>query len=146
MKKVDQTILDPKIGNCVQAVLASIFETPMDETINIIDHIDHPQSWAAPFMDWVKTQGYSYEMFVGASEDIPGDYERLKNESNIGGHFYASVDSKEYETGGHAVVINDDGLVVHDPNPNKHWEGLNIIEEVGFRGYYVFEKLESKEE
>ena len=39
----------------------------------------------------------------------------------------ASVPSHSFEGLGHSVVMDINGLVVHDPNPNKAWEGINVL-------------------
>lgn len=142
MVKVNQSLVDGEKGDCFRAALASLFETDVEETINIIDFVESERGWAIPFMEWVESIGYEYEYFVSPSEDSSLTYSELKNYQSVGGFFIASVESRNYEGGFHAVIIDTNGVVVHDPEPLKKWLGCDVVEG-GLVGWYVFEPAES---
>jgi len=65
MKAVNQTIVDKGKGTCMQAVLASLFETEIEDTINIMEHPE--ASWHIPFMEWLEASTkYEYQGVVNA--------------------------------------------------------------------------------
>ena len=145
MIKVDQTIVDKGKGNCMQAVLASLFEQKFEDTVNVYDYPEG--EWVAPFMDWVESIGYEYEgvmnMFVNpASPAIEREqaFRDLATHESTGGYFYGAVNSRTFEGVTHAVIINDNGVVVHDPNPSKAWLGEDLIATKELLYIYLFSK------
>lgn len=137
MIKINQTVVDKEIGNCMQAVLASLFEKPLEETINIIDYLP---CWAIPFMEWVESIGYEYEGVMSPAKTIEESYKDLKEVESVGGYFFASVPSKNFDGTYHAVVMDADGVVIHDPSPEKQWEGVDIISSGDVEYWYLFKR------
>lgn len=117
MIKVFQTIVDKDRGNCMQAVIASIFELPLSDVPNFIELDD----WIRPYKKFFKDRGYDY----GIISNMPKDHikKALKYDGGVNGYFYASVSSKTFDGVSHAVVIDSNLTVVHDPNPNGLWLG-----------------------
>lgn len=112
MKKVYQTIIDKEHGNCMQAVTASLFEMELDEVPNFIE-LEH---WYLEMMDFYKKHGNR------ECNTVSGTLEQMINaaklDGGINGYFDATVESKIFENGYHAVVVDSNLNIVHDPNPN----------------------------
>ena len=126
----------------MQAVLASLFEKELDETINVIDYLD--DGWAIPFFDWVESFGFDYVGVMAPAETVEQSKKDLSSLYAVGGFFYASVPSKNYKGISHAVIIDRNGLVVHDPHPQKAWEGINVVESGDIDYWYLFEPMVTK--
>lgn len=144
MIKVYQTIINKDTGNCTQAVIASLFELPLEEVPNFISF---GGKWIDVLWKFVRERGYEFEgtlhntKFPVGNEfaDRPSDIPKLKEMSGVNGFFYASVLSPKYYTKGnfnsHAVVVDKNCNIVHDPNPEyqniKSYPEADII---GFGG------------
>ena len=138
MKPVNQTIVDKWKGTCVQAVLASLFETKLEETVNIMDFLD--TGWQIPFMDWVEDNTpYEYAGVINAHDEKELTYEALQSVFAVKGYFYGVVPSKNFSDVTHAVIIDRGGVIVHDPDPKKKWLGLNPVESGELQYWYLFE-------
>ena len=126
MIKVDQTIVsgsdEGAQGNCLQAVVASLFELELEE----VPHFIMSDTW---YTDMAKFYSDMGKMFMEAQEfeimnvehngDIDGMREALEHDGGIGGYWGATVKSQTFEGKYHAVVIDRDMNIVHDPNPNR---------------------------
>lgn len=136
MIKVYQTIVDRKKGNCMQAVIASLLEKPLDE----VPHFLEADSWFSALRSYVMQNGCSYDGMIHnkyynqlhqTQQDCfkkPKYHrpsmmspKRLYKEEGVNGYFYANVLSPKYfnlsDNATHAVIIDRDYNVVHDPNP-----------------------------
>ena len=65
----------------------------------------------------------------------------LLEEDSINGFFEAAVPSRTFEGKSHAVTINIKGMVVHDPNPNKLWLGVNVVESGELQSWYMYSRV-----
>ena len=137
MKKVDQTVVDKGIGNCMQAVLASLFEKSLVETVNVMDYPEG--KWAIPFMEWVESVGYEYVGTMDPADTTEETCRDLRSLYAVDGYFYASVPSRNFKDVSHAVIIDRSGVVVHDPNPKKQWLGENVVTSEDLNHWYLFE-------
>lgn len=138
MIKVYQTIIDKGHGNCLQAVIASLLEKPLDE----VPHFIEQESWFGSLRHYLHDNGYEYDgslhnkyynqiwqtkadCFKKPKYHSPSIMtpKKLYKEEGIGGYFYASILSPKYFSWGerndahHAVVIDRNYNIVHDPNP-----------------------------
>ena len=52
----------------------------------------------------------------------------LRAEDSFDGFFSASVGSRNFAGKTHSVVIDMQGVVVHDPSPAKNYQGENVLE------------------
>lgn len=119
MTPVFQTNTTKGQGNCMQAAFATLFDLDLDQVPNFIKYSEN--QWFKVFRYFVESMGYPYN---GCRQS---DY--LKEGPNVNGYVKATVPSRTH--GGevtHSVIIDTNGLVVHDPNPNKLWLGENIVE------------------
>lgn len=138
MKKVFQTITDSGHGNCMQAAMASIFDMELEDVPNFIEF----KNWFEPMKQFILERGYKYEGMLHNKQFsflTSPTYEcfhekkwykpaimtrkKLYKHEGINGLFYASVLSPRFFnytsgfTATHAVIIDKDYNIVHDPNP-----------------------------
>jgi hypothetical protein len=146
MIPVDQTIVSEKDGDCTRASLASILELPIDAVPNFMRF---GQGWFRIFSHFLMSLDYE---FLGTgwvkSKDRPKGH-ILSRSPNIKGYVIASVPSKTFpnSVGGHSVVMNLKGLVVHDPNPNKAWQNINVLKSKELQNWMMIGKVKkSKKE
>lgn len=133
MIPINQTIVDSQKGDCARAVIASLFELEIEAVPNFMLHQGH--IWFDVFYYFIYSLGYQY--------NGNGHPETISIKDNtINGYCYAVVKSKTFSNSTHAVIINETGLVVHDPNPNKLWEGINIVETGDLMYFYMINKRE----
>jgi hypothetical protein len=104
MKPIDQDIFinDPqgRVGNCLQACLASIMEMNLTDVPHFAAIPD--DTWFEQMCNWIGDHGYQFE-----------DYDGL-NESP----HYMLVIGKSPRGVSHAVVYKD-GQLAHDPHPSR---------------------------
>jgi len=125
MNKVDQSIVDKEYGDCTRACIATILDLPLDAVPNFMQFKD---KWFKVFHNFLLILDYAfYGTGFPRSVDKPNGH-ILSESINVNGLVMASVPSKTFENIGHSVVMNLDGLVVHDPNPNKLWQDINVLQ------------------
>ena len=126
MKPVFQQNTELGKGDCMRAVVASLFE---DEIENVPNFIELPNGiYWEEFLKYHNDRGYTFKgirynlnMFNGSPEDL--SLETIKSSEGINGFFFATVFSPKHNPEGefngilHAVVIDKDFNIVHDPNP-----------------------------
>ena len=137
MKKIYQTIIDRGKGNCSAAVLASLFERDINDIPDVTG-----EGWFSMLWKYIKSEGFVYEgmfhnknytrlmnptgecfkdvKYLSSNIITPS---KLQNHSGVNGYFYAAVLSPELfnwtDQTTHAVVIDKNYNIVHDPNPNN---------------------------
>ena len=80
------------------------------------------------FWDFLRDSDYEYYGVGFPKGDEYPQGHTLNETPNIDGYVIASVPSKTFEEVGHSVVMNLEGIVVHDPNPNRLWQDINVVE------------------
>jgi hypothetical protein len=95
--------------------MASMFHL---ELIQVPHFILYVERWHLMFTHFLLALGYEYW-----GENCP---ENLAQSKPVNGCLYASVPSRMFESGSHAVLINQNGVVIHDPNPNQLWLGEDL--------------------
>jgi hypothetical protein len=133
MIPVNQEIINKDFGDCQRAVYASLLELPLDAVPNFLRHgvrwilvyrqFLHTCGWVP---DWIN--GRYYKNLSIYAKGFEAKYQRPQLEHSINGYFAASVKSKTYKHTNHAVVIDINGVVIHDPNPNKLYQNENVME------------------
>jgi len=137
MKAIDQTLVCKGFGNCMQAVLASLFEKELTETINVMELPE--DKWHIPFMNWIESIGYDYVGVMNSATTKKETYSDLRSQVAVKDYFYAVVPSKNFKKCSHAVIIDRNGVVAHDPNPKKQWQGIDVVESGDLQYWYRFE-------
>jgi len=120
MKKIFQTVIDKTKGNCTQAAIASLFELELNDVPNFIEMEN--SKWYLEFMAFFVEQGYNTPTPFNINSHSFSKEEKLrilKHDQGVKGYFYASVPSQTYKGVTHAVIIDQEMNVVHDPNPNQ---------------------------
>lgn len=116
MKKVYQKNVTSKNGDCMQAVVASLFEVELD---TVPKFIEFGIKWYSELYKYFYDRGFDFNPFYRTECTIPFYLEALKHDNGIDGYFYASVQSQTFKDGTHAVIVDINLNVVHDPNPNQ---------------------------
>lgn len=116
MKRVFQSRIEKKHGTCMQAAIASLFELFIDDVPNFIELEGR---WFHIMSDFYKERGYELCCY-NPQGNMELTKQVLEVDGGINGYWYASVVSINLgpETT-HAVIIDKDMIVVHDPNPNN---------------------------
>jgi hypothetical protein len=119
MKKVDQTIVEQGHGNCMQAVIASLLELKLNRVPNFIEF----NKETTPYEEmWEFMNKYGYDMTpidIKIDDRPVSALDVTEIDGGIGGYFYAKVESQTFTDTFHAVVVDSDLKIVHDPNPNR---------------------------
>jgi len=140
MKHVGQTIINKDSGDCNRACIASLLELP-------IEAVPHFSCFGSRWMNVLKSFLLSLEYdYDGTGYPIGPDrpYGHVLSESpNIDGFVMASVPSRTFENISHAVVMDLNGVIVHDPNPNKKWNDMNIHYSLKIKRVLLFSHLNS---
>jgi len=119
MTPIKQTIIDPVTGDCVQACVASILDVPLGAIPNFSlapDGLFHHLFEQTMFAYGWKLEGNAIH-----------DGVILWKGHSINGFYLCSVPSKIFETCNHCVIINNKGVVVHDPSPYPEYLGERLF-------------------
>jgi hypothetical protein len=130
MKKVFQTIVDKDKGNCWPAAIASLLNLELDQFPHFNEAGDN--CWPA-YEKSMRYHGYKevtrlynpFRDFIQAGThgrvDPEWSFERLKEFEGVDGFFEAAVYSPKFSKCSldytHAVIIDKNFNIVHDPNP-----------------------------
>jgi hypothetical protein len=133
MKKVD-----PIRGDCTRACIASLLELDIESIPNFIEY---GSKWIAHFWEFLKEQKCEHHgTGWPKSENRPNGH-ILSESVNIDGYVIASVPSRTFKDVGHAVIMDLNGVVVHDPNPNKAWQYINVLDSKQLNNWMLIEKI-----
>lgn len=136
MKKVFQTVIDKNRGNCMQAVIATLFQKELEEVPNFIEY----DGYFKPMYEFIQKNGYDYhgckhnKNYSQLCTPKHGCFEKTKwsrysvitpkklyKEEGVNGLFYAGVLSPKFfswcHQTTHAVLIDKDYNIVFDPSP-----------------------------
>ena len=108
MIKVYQTKVSETNGNCAQAVIASLLEINLNDVPNFAEN-HHIKPMNPEIIKFLKSKGFNTQY------SIPP---KVIRDKGIKGYFYAIVRSQTFNNTQHAVVIDKNLNIVHDPNPN----------------------------
>lgn len=131
MKKVFQNKFNDNDSNCLQAAVASLLDMDMHEVPNFIEF----ENWGIEWDRFWDKKGVKYYPLSITREEY--GIEQMKHichkDGGTSGFFLAMVNSLTHEGDMHAVIIDCDMNVVHDPNPNQlsmKLKDIDIIEVV----------------
>ena len=120
MKKVFQTRTSKDNGNCAQAVIATLFGMNIEDVPDFVSN-HHIKPMAAEIAKFHREKGfqaiYAYKN-TNAYLKQKTLLETANSNEGVNGLFYAVVKSKTFEDTLHAVVVDKELNIVHDPNPN----------------------------
>lgn len=116
MKKIYQTVIDKGTGNCMQAAVASLFELPLNDVPNFILL---KENWGNVFRGFFKKHNNECEYFYFPEWDMEEKKKALKYDGGVKGFFFGVVDSQTFKDVTHAVIVDEELNIVHDPNPNQ---------------------------
>ena len=117
MKKVYQSRIDKNHGTCMQAAIASLFEMFIEDVPNFVEL---GEEWFDIYVKFYEDNGYLLNIFNPQGR-IDIAKQALEVDKGINGYWYASVESINLgKDVWHAVIIDKDLNVIHDPNPNNY--------------------------
>ena len=119
MKPVNQKIADGNVGDCMRATVASLLELESEAVPHFLlsGELYH-DVWVSFF--WA--HGWDYRGCV--SGGIPPCV--IRPECSINGYFPASVKSYLFNNNTHSVIMDINGVVVHDPSSSKYYQGKKV--------------------
>ena len=91
MKKVYQTNTSKGEGNCMQAVMASLFEEELEVVPNFITH---GSRWIETWDLYLESKGMDFSPINIRDARLEVILELLKHDGGVNGYFYAVVDSR----------------------------------------------------
>nr|WP_319265270.1 hypothetical protein [uncultured Draconibacterium sp.] len=164
MKKVFQQKIDQNQGDCMQAVIASLFDLELKD---VPPFIEYGQDWFRYFYEFLHSIGWDYagmrynHKYQKILQPTNDCFEKskhcmllddIKDEPGVNGLFYASVLSPKYFSWEiqttHAVIIDKDFNVVHDPSPlYKNIQQYPLADIIGYNGiinFYMIEPLKQE--
>ena len=111
MKKYHQLITDPVIGDCFRACMATLLQLPPQVLPN-----DFSPAWHPNWQNYLKQFGLA--LSPQNRPDQPIWYSSP---------WIASVKSLNFEGGVHAILMHEDGRVLHDPSNKKRYKTGSYI-------------------
>lgn len=121
MKKVFQRIICNGKGDCARAAIASLFDEEYDNVPDFGNESeDYETSQANLIRKYFESKGYDHISYVNRHPNDTIEWFKyvLRYDGGINGLFYASVPSQTFPDTSHAVIVNTELEIVHDPNPN----------------------------
>ncbi len=131
MIPVYQKVIDKDNGDCMRAVMASLFELKLEDVPNFIE----AENWFLSMFNFLNHNGCSVNGYLYGGNLVSSEFHlhNISKYDGINGYFYASVYSPKYNPYNsisgvtHAVVVDKNLNVVHDPNPeNKDHKNYTI--------------------
>jgi hypothetical protein len=157
MTPVYQTIIDPGAGNCMQAAVASLLSLNLDDVPHF--RVMGKDEWFQALVELLNTHGFDYAGLWLNPRDLGSmgvDTPIRDMSPGVNGYYYAAVYSPRYfdphdfmkkdiQPITHAVIIDADFNIVHDPNPEyKGWKEYPLAHRIGKNGVkyaYLIEPL-----
>lgn len=129
MTPIDQQHSDKGNGDCMRACVASILDLPMEAVPHFVKNGN-----AAMYHSVLKAFMYAH----GWKNKDVGRHDGVLRWKpyHINGYYLASVPSANYEGVYHAVIIDREGVVVHDPSPKKQYQGRRLFDDPKSYNYF----------
>ena len=138
MKKVNQKEIGPKTGDCMRASIASVLEVDL-QAVPHLTRTDE-KKWFSVMYYFFVAYGFAYS---GMWWPANGKRE-LKKSDSINGFYMASVYSRTYprkKNITHLVVMDMSWKVVHDPHPDRKWQGETLLKHPDLESIFKFRKM-----
>ena len=137
MIHVFQACVDKGKGDCQRAALASLFDLQLDQVPHF--RLYSSDTWWRVYFYFL--MGIGSEFHGTSMAERHRDTEK-RNYKSVDGFFLATVPSRTIDGSRHNVLIDENGVVVHDPNPNKRWLGINVVDTGELIHVDIIEKIE----
>jgi len=131
MTPVQQTDTSKERGDCQRASVATLFDFEIDQVPNF--RLFSDEQWWSVFICFI--WGIGFEVIDTVDDNT-------NFEQTIDGYLLASVNSDYGDGYSHAVVINTEGEVVHDPLPTKPNLGMNVKDNDRLSCWYLIRRRE----
>jgi hypothetical protein len=128
MIPVDQKIIDGGTGDCERAVIASLFGLQLEQVPHFKLFPD--DMWFNVYWYFLYGLGYEYLGWGKPERQLEG----------VNGYVYAVVKSRTFPGKTHAVIVDEAGTVIHDPNPNRAYLGVNVKGTAELVGWHIIKK------
>lgn len=135
MKQIFQSEIHELRGDCQRAAVASILEVELCQVPHFILYAG--DEWYRMFLGYMELMGYGFISTATA--------EHVREAITINGAILASVKSKTYSGGSHAILINNNGVCIHDPNPNQSFLHENVIDSGSLLTISIFKPIEKRQ-
>lgn len=115
-----QKVVSKTNGDCARAVLASLYDLKLEDVPADTVYNDTAIKQVRAIEKFMKARGREWNPCgLGHKDYMPLMLEAMRLDGGVDGYFYAVVPSQTLEGVTHAVVIDIEGNIVHDPNPNQ---------------------------
>ncbi len=136
MIQVDQVVSDRGRGDCRRATVASILELEMEQVPHF--RLFSSSQENEVFIAFFWALGWDVDGYTPFSPYR--EKQNISIEESINGYFLAVVPSRNFEKCLHSVIIDVNGVVVHDPSPKKNYQNENVFETKSINYWYRFSK------
>lgn len=140
---VYQRISNPKIGDCLRASVASILKLELEQVPNFI--LYDIEWWRIQYYFFL-ANGYKYSGRVypnlKETEKTVIIRKPLTYKESINGCFLACVESLNFSTGTHSIIVDKDLNVIHDPTTTiATYSGENLKDDDRLLYVDIFKKM-----
>jgi hypothetical protein len=118
-KFIQQTDITQESGDCQRASVASLFGLELDQVPHF--RLFPDDKWWDVFCSFIWELGYEVERFNEKFIDV---------KPTVGHLLLADIKSNFGDGFAHAVIVDIDGIVIHDPLPGNPNNGRNIINDL----------------
>ncbi len=142
-------------GDCMRAALASLFDLELDQVPHFrlydksTSRVLHNKSrhgncnGMGVFFGFLECLGWQwngsgYPDYKNKSDGAVPD--QLDLNDSVDGYFYAIVKSRTLENVSHAVVMDKNWIIVHDPNPNQLFKNVNAYETRELKSWFLLSR------
>ena len=136
-KVYDQILTGQTNSNCLQACLATVFQMNMDKVVNVVEETNIVQTWQEALIKWLEPLHIRFtDTLLANCISREDTLYKLGKTRNVNGMIIANVDSPDYANVMHSVIINVDGVCIHDPHPDKPNLGRDLVADHALRNWY----------
>ncbi len=132
MTPVNQTDSTKERGNCQQACIATLFNLELEQVPNF--RLFNDDVWWKVFCGFI--WGLGFEV-IGYADD------NRELTQTLDGYLMASIKTGYGDKYGHQIIIDVNGVIVHDPMPNNPCNGKNALKEKLLTDWYLITKRKS---
>lgn len=137
MIPVFQTIYHPTKGDCHRASIATLFDLELEQVPHFGLYSKERWAYALQGFIWGMSRNWTGNGFPGKDS--------FKEGQSVNGFFEASVPNASLirTHACHSVIIDMNGVVIHDPDRNQPWKGINVLRTGDLKWWTLIEKQKS---